>query len=99
MAAQPKERTVAQGIVLRFEPGIHLSDEQFFQLCQQNCDLRLERTAEGDIVVMLPAGGATGAGARQWAPACHAAAVPAPKRTSHTILILKKSPDTRHPLG
>lgn len=61
MAAQPKERTVAQGIILRFEPGIRLSDEQFFQLCQQNRDLRLERTAEGDIVVMPPAGGATGA--------------------------------------
>lgn len=57
MAAQPKERTVAQGIILRFEPGVHLSDEQFFHLCQQNRDLRLERTVEGDIVVMPPAGG------------------------------------------
>lgn len=45
---------------LRLSPVIELSDEQFFQLCQINRDVRLERTAEGRIIVMPPTGGETG---------------------------------------
>ncbi|HTG17961.1 MAG TPA: Uma2 family endonuclease [Blastocatellia bacterium] len=41
-------------------PALELTDEQFFNLCQINSDLRLERTAEGDIIVMPPTGGETG---------------------------------------
>ena len=37
-----------------------LSDEQLFQLCQMNPDLRIERTAEGEIIIMPPTGGETG---------------------------------------
>lgn len=37
-----------------------LSDEQFLAFCQINRDLRIERTAEKDIIVMAPAGGSTG---------------------------------------
>jgi Uma2 family endonuclease len=37
-----------------------LSEEQFYQLCADNGDLRLERTAEGDIIIMPPIGGETG---------------------------------------
>ncbi|MBR8831360.1 MAG: hypothetical protein N5P05_002081 [Chroococcopsis gigantea SAG 12.99] len=37
-----------------------LSEEQFYQLCSDNGDLRLERTAEGDIIIMPPTGGETG---------------------------------------
>ncbi|HLG14234.1 MAG TPA: Uma2 family endonuclease [Blastocatellia bacterium] len=33
-----------------------MTDDQFFALCQQNRDLRLERTAQGDIIVMPPTG-------------------------------------------
>lgn len=39
---------------------IHLTDEQFFQLCQANRDLRLERSTTGDLIVMSPAGSETG---------------------------------------
>lgn len=39
---------------------INLSDEQFFQLCQDNSDLRFERTALGELVIMPPTGGNTG---------------------------------------
>ncbi|EGJ29681.1 MULTISPECIES: Uma2 family endonuclease [Moorena] len=42
------------------ELTINLSDEQFFQLCQDNRDLRFERTSEGDLIIMLPTGGNTG---------------------------------------
>lgn len=42
------------------ELKIDLTDEQFFQLCQNNCDLRFERTASGELVIMPPTGGETG---------------------------------------
>ncbi len=37
-----------------------LSDEQYFQLCQENRDLRFERTATGELIIMPPTGGETG---------------------------------------
>ncbi len=40
--------------------GINLSDEQFFQLCQKNRDLRFERNAKGDLIIMPPTGAETG---------------------------------------
>ncbi|ASC71745.1 hypothetical protein XM38_026990 [Halomicronema hongdechloris C2206] len=39
---------------------IELSDEQFYRLCQANRDLRLERTAAGQLIVMPPTGWETG---------------------------------------
>ena len=47
-------------LVLRVQPAIDLTSEQFFALCQLNRDLRFERTATGDIIVMPPTGAATG---------------------------------------
>ncbi len=38
---------------------ISLSDEQYFQLCQANRDLRFERTATGELIIMPPTGGET----------------------------------------
>jgi len=48
-------------LVLHAGPGVELTREQFFRLCALNRDLRLERSAQGDIIVMPPAGGKTGA--------------------------------------
>lgn len=45
---------------LKLDPLIRLTDEQFYQLCQTNRDLRLERTATKEIIVMAPSGGETG---------------------------------------
>lgn len=42
---------------VNLEPVIHLTDEQFFQLCQVNRDLRFERNANGDLIIMTPTGG------------------------------------------
>ncbi len=39
--------------------SLKLTDEQFFQLCQDNRDLRFERNSNGDIVIMPPTGGET----------------------------------------
>ncbi|HIC89851.1 MAG TPA: Uma2 family endonuclease [Anaerolineae bacterium] len=48
-------------LVLRLPPAIEMTREQFFEFCQLNRDLRIERTAEGDIVIIAPAGGETSA--------------------------------------
>ncbi len=34
---------------------LRVSDEDFWRLCQENPDLRLERTAQGELIVMPPA--------------------------------------------
>ncbi len=44
-------------ITLNFNPIIHFTDEQFYQLCQANRDVRFERTAKGELIVMPPTGG------------------------------------------
>lgn len=41
------------------QPVIDLDDEKFYELCQLNRDLRMERNAQGDVIVMPPAGGET----------------------------------------
>jgi len=40
--------------------SVRLSDEQFYQLCRDNEDLRLELTSEGELIIMAPTGGTTG---------------------------------------
>jgi len=37
-----------------------LDDDEFFEFCAQNPDLRIEREPNGDIIIMPPAGGETG---------------------------------------
>ena len=48
------------GFVLNIPPVAKLTDEQFYQLCQANRDLRLEMTAQGELIIMPPTGGETG---------------------------------------
>ncbi|MBL8190957.1 MAG: Uma2 family endonuclease [Acidobacteria bacterium] len=36
------------------------TEDTFYELCRQNPDLRLERTAKGEVIVMPPTGGETG---------------------------------------
>jgi Uma2 family endonuclease len=48
-------------LVLHFQPILKkLDDEAFYEFCQANNELRIERTAEGDIIIMAPTGGKTG---------------------------------------
>lgn len=44
---------------LELKIDIDLTDEQFFQLCQNNRDLKFERTADGDLIIMVPTGSET----------------------------------------
>jgi Uma2 family endonuclease len=46
-------------ITLNLNPIINLTDEQFFELCQKNKNIRFERTANGELIIMSPAGGET----------------------------------------
>ena len=56
-----QQRPGPAALELRMSPAIDMSREQFFQFCQLNRDVRIERNAEGSIAVMTPAGGETGA--------------------------------------
>lgn len=47
-------------LTLKLNSIINLTDEQFYQLCQDNPELKLERTAIGELVIMSPTGGETG---------------------------------------
>ena len=40
--------------------SLKLTVKQFEQLCRDNRDLRLELTSEGELIVMPPAGSASG---------------------------------------
>ncbi|AFY72102.1 protein of unknown function DUF820 (plasmid) [Thalassoporum mexicanum PCC 7367] len=41
---------------LNLESVIELSDDQFYLLCRRNPDLRFERSANGDLIIMSPTG-------------------------------------------
>ena len=48
-------------LVLHFSPPLKkLSDDEFFDFCMSNKDLRIELTSEGDLIIMPPTGGKTG---------------------------------------
>jgi Uma2 family endonuclease len=39
--------------------SLNMTDDQFYDLCQDNRDLRFERNAKGDLIIMPPTGGET----------------------------------------
>jgi Uma2 family endonuclease len=47
-------------VTLNLEPITHLTDEQFYQLCIANRDLRLEMNAAGGLIIVPPVGGESG---------------------------------------
>jgi hypothetical protein len=48
-------------VALKLAPLVRLDDDQLFDLCQLNRDLRIERDADGVLVLMAPVGGASSA--------------------------------------
>jgi Uma2 family endonuclease len=50
----------ADQLPLRIRPSNRLSDEALLEFCRINRALRIERTHDGDIVIMAPTGGETG---------------------------------------
>jgi Uma2 family endonuclease len=51
---------IAPNMLLLNIQSVHLTDEQFYQLCQDNPDLRFELTAQRELVIMPPTGSKTG---------------------------------------
>lgn len=55
------EYTAPDALVLHLGPVVQrMTDDEFFEFCQKHPDLRIERTREGDLVIMPPTGGDTG---------------------------------------
>lgn len=61
MARQPMniQQTATPSLILNFS-SVPLTDEEFYRLCGDNPDLRLELSARGELIVMPPAGSETG---------------------------------------
>jgi Uma2 family endonuclease len=47
-------------ITVNFNEIINLSDDQFYQLCRNNPDVKFERNVKREIVIMSPTGGEAG---------------------------------------
>lgn len=47
-------------VTINFNSVVKLTDDQFYQLCRNNPDVKFERNAKGEIIVMPPTGGETG---------------------------------------
>ncbi|AFZ59013.1 protein of unknown function DUF820 [Anabaena cylindrica PCC 7122] len=47
-------------IILKMQPNIIMTDDQFFDFCQLNRDLRIERNHLGDLLIMSPTDSETG---------------------------------------
>ena len=42
--------------VLQFSPFFKMTEEQFFDFCQANRDVRIERNSQGEVIIMPPTG-------------------------------------------
>jgi len=47
-------------ITLSLKTLLDLTDEAFYELCRTNPDVKFERTATGELIVMSPTGGESG---------------------------------------
>ncbi len=64
MSTTFEETEVGQGdlsqIVIHLRPVLDLTEEKFFELCQINRELRIERNRLGELIIMSPTGGEAG---------------------------------------
>ena len=51
--------TLPYRLVLNFR-ALNMTGDQFLQFCADNRDLRMELTADKELIIMPPAGGTTG---------------------------------------
>ena len=47
-------------VTVNFSAIVKLTDDQFYQLCRSNPDVKFERNAKGELIIMPPTGGETG---------------------------------------
>lgn len=55
-----KQNSYISPVVLHWPPSMRVVNDQFFEFCQANKELRIERTAQGDCEIMASTGGETG---------------------------------------
>jgi Uma2 family endonuclease len=63
--AQPAFRGDADDLAqppLIIHPLVAMNDDQFFEFCQRNPEVRIERTSQGDLIFMTPAAGESSSG-------------------------------------
>jgi Uma2 family endonuclease len=41
-------------VTINFNSIVKLTDDQFYQLCRENPDVKFERNAKGEIIIMPP---------------------------------------------
>ena len=94
-----------QPVVVHTRPAVDMDEEQFFQFCQLNRDLQIERTAQGDIVIMAPEAGSSGRGSAKlialfdaWAEADGTGQVFGPSTGFNLPNGATRSPDVLRPL-
>src|SRR6185295_12942942 len=55
------QSTETNQLVIHFGPMLkNVSDDDFFEFCRINRDWRIERTSNGEIILMTPTGGESG---------------------------------------
>ena len=53
----PDHTAIADGALrIRLQPALCPTDDQFYEFCRLNRELRIERDTEGEVIVMAPAG-------------------------------------------
>jgi Uma2 family endonuclease len=51
---------IMTAITVNLNPIIQLTDNQFYQLCRENHEIKFERNADGKLLIISPTGGITG---------------------------------------
>lgn len=59
MAAELPTSSEILPMVVQLHPVVEMTDDQFFEFCHINRDLRIERTSRGELVIMSPTGSET----------------------------------------
>jgi len=60
MMSQVASQVELAPVTVQLEPVVHLSLDEFYQFCQINRDLRIERTSAGELAIMPLTRGASG---------------------------------------
>jgi Uma2 family endonuclease len=58
--AQVSEHIERASVLVHVRPLFEMNDKEFEEFCRLNRDLRIEMTAEGDLIIMPPTGARTG---------------------------------------
>ena len=53
---EDREAFIAEGLLIRMQPALCPTEDQFYEFCRINEELRIERNPDGGVLVMEPAG-------------------------------------------